>query len=436
MNIRTRFFTWAIIVHILMATVCVIAFRENIKWLLLAEAGILLSIIITLLFWHSLSKTAKVSTTCLEMINEQDFSSRLSHVGYPEADSMIDVYNRMIEEVREQRLQIRGKNQFLDLLLEASTMGVIILDFDMIVTSVNPATARFLHIAAEELVGHSLSSFENTMAQDLSELLPEKPQVIETGGVNRYRCSLLFFIDRGFRHPFILIEELTHELIAAEKRASEKVIRTMSHEVNNTLSAINSNLSVLLGLEDSFPERLRPDIVRALQLSIERSDNLCRLVSSFANVVKLPPPQLTPVQLNSLVSNTVSLMYSDFVKAGVKCELQLCELTPVIMMDAVQMEQVLINILKNALEASGENGMVTVVTTHQPPTLIIRNTGPDIPENIRNQIFTPFFSTKPDGQGIGLMLVREILLNHNFSFSLETVSADCTEFKISELNNA
>ena len=94
------------------------------------------------------------------------------------------------------------------------------------------------------------------------------------------------------------------------------------------------------------------------------------------------------------------------------------------------MEQALINILKNAIEASvGAGGEVTVITTRDPDALIIRDTGCGIPETLRNKIFTPFFTTKPGGQGIGLMLVCEILLNHRFTFDLKTQEGH-TDFRI------
>ena len=106
------------------------------------------------------------------------------------------------------------------------------------------------------------------------------------------------------------------------------------------------------------------------------------------------------------------------------------DISPVIIADAVQMEQALINILKNAIEATiNTGGEVTIITTSNPHSLVIRDTGSGIPEEIKNKIFTPFFSTKPEGQGIGLMLVCEILLNHKFSFDLETKNG-CTEFRI------
>jgi len=430
MSAKTRFLIWTVIVHLLMAAFCVFVFHANLIWLSAAELCVAVSAAISLWIWYGFVKSDKVSATCLEMLNEQDFSARLRRTGNPESDRMIDVYNRMITELREQRLQILDKSAFLNLLIEAETMGVIILDFDMLVTSANPAAAKFLQIPAAELVGHRLEKFDNALTRALSVLSENAPQVVEAGGVNRYRCTLLSFVDRGFRHPFILIEELTHELIAAEKNASEKVIRTMSHEVNNTLSSINSNLSVLLGFEDCFPADLRPDIVRALQLSIERSDNLCRLISAFADIVKLPPPCIAPVSLNDIVQNTVCLMQGKFTDSGINCALQLCNISPLINADSVQMEQALINILKNALEASADTGgSVTVITANSPATLIIRDTGCGIPEELLSKVFTPFFTTKPGGQGIGLMLVCEILLNHRFSFDLKSKDG-CTDFRI------
>ena len=433
MSIKNHFLTWAFVIHAIMATFCYFAFQTDFTWLVYFTACVLFistSACISMLIWRRLIKSDKVSATCLEMLNEQDFSARLSPVGDPESDRMIEMYNRMIGELREQRLQILDKSEFLNLLIKNHIMGIVILDFDMTVTLANPAAEKFLQIPATKLTGHRLSEFDNLFAQSLSSLSENIPQVLEVGDVKRYRCCLLSFFDRGGRHPFITIEELTQELINAEKSISEKVIRTMSHEVNNTLSSIRSNLSLLLGLDECFPEDLRTNIVSALQMSIERGDNLCRFVSAFAEVVKLPPPVLTPVYLNAIVEKTVCMMQGAFADAGIVCIVQTCKPSPLINADTVQMEQALINILKNAIEAcSVTKGEVTIATTNSPNALIIRDTGCGIPEKIREKIFKPFFTTKPGGQGIGLMLVCEILVNHKFTFKLESMEG-CTEFMI------
>ena len=430
MSIKKHFLIWVIVIHLLMTAICNFAFRINFILSVYFIACIVLSAVLYVIIWRRLDKSDKVSATCFEMLNEQDFSARLSPVGYPESDRMVDLYNRMIGELREQRLQILDKSEFLNLLIKNDIMGIIILDFDMSITSANPAAEKFLQIPAAQLTGRRLNEFDNVFARALSSLRDNIPQVLEVGDVNRYRCSLLSFLDRGGRHPFITIEELTQELINAEKRASEKVIRTMSHEVNNTLSSIKSNLSLLSGFETCFPEDLRPDIVSALKLSIERSDNLCRFVSAFADVVKLPSPVLAPVYLNDIVKNTVNLMQGVFADAGIKCVMQLADISPLINADSVQIEQALINILKNSIEASVDTkGNVTITTSSGPCKLIISDKGRGISDEIREKVFKPFFTTKPGGQGIGLMLVCEILVNHKFSFKLESREG-YTDFRI------
>jgi nitrogen fixation/metabolism regulation signal transduction histidine kinase len=203
MSRKIPLLVYAFIIHLLMTALCVFAFHDNVIWLLCAGFCVAVSAGISIWVWYSLSKTDKVSAMCLEMLNEQDFSARLRHVGNPESDRMIDVYNRMIGELRDQCLQILDKSAFLNLLIEAETLGIIILDFDMSVTSANPAAAKFLQIPAAELTGRRLDEFDNVMAQALSALSEGAPQIVEMGGVNRYRCRLLSFIDRGFRCPFI-----------------------------------------------------------------------------------------------------------------------------------------------------------------------------------------------------------------------------------------
>jgi len=99
------------------------------------------------------------------------------------------------------------------------------------------------------------------------------------------------------------------------------------------------------------------------------------------------------------------------------------------------MEQVLVNIIKNALEAIGEDGMITFMINEKDRQLIIRDTGKGIPKAMEAQLFTPFFSTKRTGQGIGLTLIRDILRNHDFTFSLQTIEVGRTEFQINFFNN-
>ena len=117
-------------------------------------------------------------------------------------------------------------------------------------------------------------------------------------------------------------------------------------------------------------------------------------------------------------------------KRNISLSLSLADPDTIIRADGIQLEQVLVNIVKNAYEAIGHDGRIRIVTTADPPSVTVEDNGPGIPEEIRKQLFTPFFTTKPSGQGIGLMFVREVLNNHRMAFSL-TSQNGCTRFEIS-----
>ncbi|MCL2073974.1 MAG: hypothetical protein FWH18_08640, partial [Marinilabiliaceae bacterium] len=186
-----------IIIYLIIATLFALAFYENLILLSIAEFCMLIASVLSFWLLHRLFKADRVSTTCLEMLNEQDFSARLRRVGYPESDRMIDLYNRMIAELREQRIQIINKSELINLLIENDTMGIIIFDFNMLVSLVNPAAIKFLQLSANQIIGQSLKKFDKTLVKALSQLTLNIPQVVEVGGINRYRCSLLYFYDRG-----------------------------------------------------------------------------------------------------------------------------------------------------------------------------------------------------------------------------------------------
>jgi len=132
----------------------------------------------------------------------------------------------------------------------------------------------------------------------------------------------------------------------------------------------------------------------------------------------LPAPQKAPVDLVELLRDLQLLLAPELQRRNIAftCDAVLQKL--VIPMDVQQMEQALLNILKNAMEAIGENGEIAVEVNSEPGQLIIKDNGTGIAEHVRKKLFTPFFSTKETGQGIGLTMVREILLNHGFRFNL------------------
>ncbi|MEP7340616.1 MAG: ATP-binding protein, partial [Acidobacteriota bacterium] len=185
-----------------------------------------------------------------------------------------------------------------------------------------------------------------------------------------------------------------------------------------------------LGEED------RHDFENALQVVIGRTDQLNTFMRNFANVFRLPLPNLQPHDVQSLVEDVALLFKTELEKQKIDLRFDVQAALDPIKLDRAQMEQVFVNVLKNAIEAVGavgiENGSITIRFGKQngKQFITIEDTGCGISASVKANLFTPFFSTKGDGQGIGLTLVQEILDAHGFEFSLESWPAQPTEFTI------
>ena len=237
-------------------------------------------------------------------------------------------------------------------------------------------------------------------------------------------------MDRGFRHPFYLIEEFTDEIRKAEKAAYGKLIRMMAHEVNNTIGAVNSIMTTLQASPEDINGLKTEETERILEVAIQRNYQLNRFMQNFSNVVKLPAPEREPMDLNESLLIVTDSFSSILKKRNIRLMTDLPVHSPVISADRSQMEQVFSNILKNAVEAVDIGGNIDITVKLSPVRIIFRDNGPGLTPGASKMIFTPFFSNKPGGQGIGLTVIREILTNHNFAFSLKNSSSGGAEFDI------
>ena len=294
----------------------------------------------------------------------------------------------------------------------------------------NAAALRFLgYTAADELAGKSFQDLDAPLAGEIARLPRDTVETIRLSDAMIYRCSRLSFIDRGFAHPFVLIESLTTEVVKAEKKAYEKVIRMIAHEVNNTTAGITSTLETvgeaLKEMDDT------EDIQEVMKVCVERCYGMSRFITNFANVVKIPEPSLEQVRLNDRVTACRMFMETVCRDRRITFHNELCPENPTVRIDTVLFEQVLVNIIKNAAESIGECGDIYIRTTASPVTLEIADSGKGISREVEAKLFSPFFSTKPNGQGIGLIFIREVLTKHGCTFSLRTYPDGLTRFRIS-----
>jgi two-component system nitrogen regulation sensor histidine kinase NtrY len=373
--------------------------------------------------------------TGVDAMRDKDFSVKFLKIGKIEMDLLIDVYNGMVDQLRYERTKQEQQHYFLEKLVQTSPTGILILDFDDNIANINPKVCEILGMQAYELVGKSIFDFDMVLLQAISTLKTGESKTISLNGIQTYKCQKSHFIDRGFPRFFVMIEELTAEILNAEKKAYGKVIRMMAHEVNNSIGSVNSILDTTIQLQENDS-----DIKYALEIAIQRNDHLNYFMRNFADMVRLPEPRPEKVDLNELLRNTIRLMEFRASQSGITLAVKLTEMPFLILADLHQLEQVIINIIKNAIESieirnqrnpdAVVEGLITIRTSYKPKQLLIEDNGLGISPEAEQQIFSPFFTTKDNGQGIGLTLIREILVNHGFQYSLKTNEGGLTGFLI------
>lgn len=401
--------------------------RLNLIYFYIGEGLVLFILCYLPFFYRKIVKPLNSIGSGMELLREQDFSSRLSPVGQYEADRIVNVFKRMMEQLKNERLRLREQNNFLDLLIKASPMGVILTTLDEDLSELNPMAQKMLGVRQEDVLGKKMNEIDSPLAAELANVPKGETATVRLNDSNIYRCTHSSFIDRGFQHPFFLIESLTDEVMKAEKKAYEKVIRMIAHEVNNTTAGITSTLDTVeqaLSAEEGMD-----DICDVMRVCIERCFSMSRFITRFADVVKIPEPTLTPVDLNDLAFTCKRFMEGMCADRNIKLRLEIDETLKEVKMDASLFEQVLVNIIKNAAESIEKDGEI-IVRTLSPATIEVVDNGKGISKEVEAKLFSPFFSTKPNGQGIGLIFIREVLMRHGCTFSLRTYADGLTRFRI------
>ena len=401
--------------------------RLNMIYFYIGEGLVLFILCYLPFFYRKIVKPLNSIGSGMELLREQDFSSRLSPVGQYEADRIVNVFNRMMEQLKNERLRLREQNNFLDLLIKASPMGVILTTLDEDLSELNPMAQKMLGVRQEDVLGKKMNEIDSPLAAELANVPKGETATVRLNDSNIYRCTHSSFIDRGFQHPFFLIESLTDEVMKAEKKAYEKVIRMIAHEVNNTTAGITSTLDTVeqaLSTEEGMD-----DICDVMRVCTERCFSMSRFITRFADVVKIPEPTLTLVDLNDLAFTCKRFMEGMCTDRNIKLRLEIDETLKEVKGDASLFEQVLVNIIKNAAESIEKDGEI-IVRTLSPAIVEVVDNGKGISKEVEAKLFSPFFSTKPNGQGIGLIFIREVLMRHGCTFSLRTYADGLTRFRI------
>ena len=195
------------------------------------------------------SRYRALAADAARLVHDEAFTSRFLPVGEPDVDALIVLYNRMVDRLRDERVRLAEQHQFLAQVIAASPSGIVVLGFDDEVASLNPAAARLLGRPAAEVTGRRIGTLATPLAGALAALGPGESRVVGFDGASRVRSPpRRASSTAASRARFFLIEELTDELRQAERAAYEKLIRVMSHEVNNTVDLVDLAAAVVAHL--------------------------------------------------------------------------------------------------------------------------------------------------------------------------------------------
>ncbi len=349
----------------------------------------------------------------LEALREGDYSIRARRPSLDNAlgEVMLEV-NKLGDFLRNARFDAVDATALLEKVIAEIDVAVFTFDEARTLRLVNRAGERMLAQPAARLIGRTADDLgladglEGEAASTFERTFP--------GQAGRWQCRRSTFREGGLPHHLLVLSDLSKALREEERQAWQRLIRVLGHELNNSLAPIKSTASTLSRVlrRDQPHEGWRDDAERGLQMIAERCESLNRFVVAYSRLARLPSPTLRPVPVGPLVRRVVGFetRLAVSLEGGPEISVEA---------DADQLEQLLINLIKNGVEAALETGGAVDVSWRRFDQMLevsVRDQGPGL-ANTQN-LFVPFFTTKPGGTGIGLVLCRQIAEAHGGTLAL------------------
>ena len=374
-------------------------------------------------------------------VAEGDLSVSISRVADDEIGTLVESFNKMTRDLRnsreqlqlsahklqEQNAEIEERRQYMEIVLKNVSAGVITLNANGIITTINTSAEKMLTLKSSEILNKSYKNLLKTHFLDMTDELIETLSVSRSDAVERplklkingRPRSFLVHVnalknDMGNHIGIVMVFDDLTELEKAQRMAAwREVARRIAHEVKNPLTPISLSAQ---RLQRKYSGSLNEKVFdECTQMIIDHVDLIRNIVNEFSAFARFPTASPHSCQLPPIINETIALYKEGH--PDIHFDFHLPDQIPELKIDRKQIKQVFINLIDNAVSALKEQGCVMISLSHDPILNLIRveiaDNGPGITDELKTRLFEPYFSTKSSGMGLGLTIVNTIITDHN-----------------------
>ena len=356
------------------------------------------------------------------------------------------VLHLTVEKVKKLRLENEHQALYFQALVEHIPLPLFVLKGNGSIEVLNNATRRTFNVA-EITSLTQLEEFGAGFMRDVSQIEPGTT-LLTTIQIDRVEQQYILGATQitlaGKILKLISLQNVQSQLDATELATWQNLLRVTSHEILNSLTPVSSLARTAKSLADDFDKSHKlgkaekaelKDIRDALDTMVKRSEGLTGFVQSYRQLTRMPPPKMQKIKLSDYLSRLESLLKPEWDKKKIKLTLSIEPSSLILVADESMLDQALINLLRNAADAlkgvkKAEVKIRTFLDSKQRVAIEIADNGPGIDKDLADKIFVPFFTTKKEGSGVGLTLVRYIVLSHSGAITYRPGETGGSVFRI------
>lgn len=444
-------FTWHVVTRVLLLFILLSAeayILIKTDWLASAIVVGMLALLLTADLIRYVNKTNRDLAVFLQSIRHHDFTASFSSGKRGHSfEALKDAFNGIVQEFRTLEAEKESHYHYLQTVIENIGVALICFEASGDVMLMNQAAKGLLAKPYIKRIGALEKVDENLMAtiRNLQSGERELIKLLIQDELRQVAIQATEFKLMERSYKLLSLQDIRSELDGREVDAWQKLIRVLTHEIMNSITPVSTLAGVLGGLVRDPEGALHPateitaedleDLSTGLASIESRSRGLLKFVRAYRSLLKVPKPIFREVAVQDMLLRIKTLLQSDLAARGIHIALEVPRSELLIQADSELIEQVLINLIKNAMEAlqGQENGRISIVAAlrkEHEVIIQIQDNGPGIEDEFADQIFVPFFTTKNEGSGIGLSLSRQIMRLHKGGITMQTALGEGTVFTL------